>query len=212
MSKIYVYKLTVDDGGAPCISNGTLSLAICKPAIRSNARPDDLILGFAANHLYSDNCLVYMARITEWLDGRTYFSKPTYADRPDCVYEWDGRRFEWKAGSRFHSHLHLEHDLGEAPHFQRAHVLLSGGPENFRYFGDRCPVGYKQTYSNLKTLVESLGQGHRVNFGPASREELLLFMKRLWKVHSEHPVTAPSNTSCHDNCSNADEDFATVDC
>ena len=55
MTKIYIYKLTTDNGGAPCIKDGTLSLAICKPAIRSTAVKDHIILGFAANSLYSDS-------------------------------------------------------------------------------------------------------------------------------------------------------------
>lgn len=34
MPKIYFYKLTADNGGAPCVQDGLLSLAICKPMIR----------------------------------------------------------------------------------------------------------------------------------------------------------------------------------
>jgi hypothetical protein len=32
------YKLTADNGGAPCVRYGLLSLAICKPMIRKTAR------------------------------------------------------------------------------------------------------------------------------------------------------------------------------
>jgi hypothetical protein len=35
--RVYFYKLVVDDGGAPCVQNGLLSLAICKPQIRKTA-------------------------------------------------------------------------------------------------------------------------------------------------------------------------------
>src|ERR1700690_264081 len=97
VSRVYIYKLTVDDGGAPCIQGGTLSfaickpaldcgwppclqggtvsLAICKPAIRATARPDNIILGFAANSLYVNNCLVYAENGTRHLDARGYFLK-----------------------------------------------------------------------------------------------------------------------------------------
>jgi Nucleotide modification associated domain 2 len=51
MPAMYYYKLTNDDGGAPCVQGDLLSLAICKPMIRSTARPGDLIFGFAANSL-----------------------------------------------------------------------------------------------------------------------------------------------------------------
>lgn len=212
MAKVYLYKLTVDDGGAPCVSNGILSLAICKPAIRSTAKRDNIILGFAANSLYRDNCLVYVARVTKNLDGRKYFSKPQFADRPDCIYRWDGRRFEWKSDSRFHSPSDLAHDLGEAPGYNRANVLLSEGAEYFRYFGANCPVDYKREYPHLKSLVEELGQGHRVNFESELREELRRFIQRLWDASSAYRETAVPDTACRDKCSHADEDFATVEC
>ena len=32
---IYVYKMVVDNGGAPCITGKLLSLAICKPEFAS---------------------------------------------------------------------------------------------------------------------------------------------------------------------------------
>jgi Nucleotide modification associated domain 2 len=49
MSDIYFYKLTADNGGAPCVRHGLLSLAICKPMIRKTAEEGDLTFGFAAN-------------------------------------------------------------------------------------------------------------------------------------------------------------------
>jgi Nucleotide modification associated domain 2 len=42
MTKVYIYKLTVDDGGAPCVQDEVLSLAICKPFIRSTAQQDNM--------------------------------------------------------------------------------------------------------------------------------------------------------------------------
>jgi hypothetical protein len=68
---LYVYKLTTDDGGAPCIDGADLlSLAICKPFIRTTARKGDLIFGFAGKRLDRDNRLIYIARVTDVLtDG-----------------------------------------------------------------------------------------------------------------------------------------------
>ncbi|SFN54073.1 Nmad2 family putative nucleotide modification protein [Dokdonella immobilis] len=45
MSRIYVYKLTNDDGGAPCVEDELLSLCICKPRIRSVAIEGDVLIG-----------------------------------------------------------------------------------------------------------------------------------------------------------------------
>ena len=80
MHRIYIYKLTSDDGGAPCVRDGILSLAICKPAIRSVAKHGSIVLGFAGNDLYKGNCLIYAATVTKNLDGRKYFSEPRYSD------------------------------------------------------------------------------------------------------------------------------------
>jgi Nucleotide modification associated domain 2 len=42
---IYAYKMTDDNGGAPCVQDGFLTLAICKPEIRKIAKEDDIIIG-----------------------------------------------------------------------------------------------------------------------------------------------------------------------
>jgi hypothetical protein len=212
MTKVYIYKMTVDDGGAPCVSGDILSLAICKPAIRSTSKPGNMIFGFAANSLYEDNCLVYVARVTDTLDGREYFSESRYAARPDSIYHWDGNRFEWKNNSKFHSPFDLAHDLGEGPGYNRANVVLSETPENFRYFGADCPMDYKRDYPHLKSFVEELGQGHRVNFEPVLREELLRFIQSLWDTSSVYRETAVPTSPCRDKCSHANEDFETIDC
>jgi hypothetical protein len=213
MTKVYIYKLTVDDGGAPCVRDGILSLAICKPSIRSTAKRGQIILGFAANSLYEDNRLIYAARVTKNLEGRKYFSDASrYGDRPDCIYRWDGHRFEWKTDSKFHSASDLEHDLGEEPRYSRAHVLLSEGTDNFRYFGDACKVRYKKEYPRLRILVESLGQGHRVNFGPELQEELSRLTNRLWVMPWKYRQTAVPSTPCRDRCGTGDDEFVGVQC
>jgi hypothetical protein len=206
--KIYLYKLTVDDGGAPCVAAGILSLAICKPAIRSCA----ILLGFAANSLYKDNCLVYAAEVTEHIPDGKYFSQSTYAARPDCIYEWDGQRFKWKSYSRFHSPSDLAHDLGEAPRYQRANALLSTGEDKFRYFSAKCPVNYKEKYPRLKSLIEDLCQGARVNFKSELQKELRQFVAEVFAVKSAYHETMVPDTPHGDACSHADEDFVAVDC
>ncbi len=212
MTKVYIYKLTTDDGGAPCVSDGTLSLAICKPAVRSTAQQDNVVLGFAGNFLYNNNCLVYGAKVTRHLDGRVYFSEPEYAGRPDCVYRWKGRCFEWKRDAKYHSAHDLAHDLGEAPRYDRANVLLSEQSENFRYFKGECPIDYKQKYLHLKSLVERLGQGHRVNFGSELQRELRQFMRRVWKAPSAYRLTEVPSTPCRDKCGSGDDDFVSIVC
>lgn len=207
MPKIYIYKLTVDDGGAPCVRDDMLSLAICKPTIRSVTQRGSVVLGFAGNSLYSDNSLVYVARVTKNLDGREYFSESRYASRPDCIYRWDGRRFQWKTGSKFHSKSAMAHDMGRAPTYSRAMVLLSKGADNFRYFKEACPIRYKNEYPRLKSLVEALGQGHRVNFEPELRVELRRFIEILLNTPSAYQETPIPDSPCPDRCGTGDDDI-----
>ena len=93
MGHIYFYKLTVDDGGAPCVQDGLLSLAICKPMIRAGAELGDLIFGFAANSLHHDNRLIYIARVTGKVAKGDYYTDPRFARRADCIYARRGDEF-----------------------------------------------------------------------------------------------------------------------
>ena len=70
---IYVYKIVADNGGAPCVRNNLLSLAICKPKIRRTAGKGSFIFGFGGKE-YKER-LIYIARVTAKLEGT-----PTTAD------------------------------------------------------------------------------------------------------------------------------------
>src|SRR2546430_139428 len=89
--RLFVYKMTVDNGGAPCVVKSLLSLAICKPAIRRSATEGDLIFGFGANPDPMSNRLIYIAEVSKdskELTNGDYYRLPRYALRPDCIYEW----------------------------------------------------------------------------------------------------------------------------
>lgn len=183
MTRLYVYKLTSDTGAAPCVCDGLLSLAICKPRIRASARVGDLLFGFAANSLHADNRLIYMARVTEALPDGAYYVEDRFRARPDCIYQRQGRAFVRRGDARYHLRPHdLEHDLGPAPAYPLARVLVSS---DFRYFGAGGTAGYKLVAPRLKKTIESLTQGHRVNHGAELRDELL----RLWE---QRPANAPA--------------------
>ena len=49
MNRFFLYKLTTDNGGAPCVTPDLLTLAICKPKVRSAADLRDWIFGFMDN-------------------------------------------------------------------------------------------------------------------------------------------------------------------
>jgi len=99
----FVYKLTHDNGAAPCVDGAELlTLAICKPLIRKTARVGVLIFRFAANSLSRDNRLIYIARVTAVeLDG-DYYDKVMYEHRPDRIYiRGDDGHFSIRSDARF---------------------------------------------------------------------------------------------------------------
>lgn len=91
-------------------------------------------------------------------------------------------------------------------------MLLSEGKENFRYFGDRCPIEYKSKYPQLNSLINGLGQGHRVNFDDGLKEELRQFMNQLWEARFRYREPIIKDTPCRDSCSAADEKYAVGQC
>lgn len=198
MAKIYFYKLIADNGGAPCVQRGTLSLAICKPMIRGTAEPGDLVFGFAASSLDRSNRLIYVARVTDKVRQGKYFTDKRFSRRADCIYERRGARFVWRHGAAHHGPSHLVHDLGRPPGHTRANVLLSS---DFRYFGAAGTAEYKQAYPSVKRAIERLGRGHRVRHGASLREELVALAQEVWgRTRSKvlgHPTNAPRRDVCH---------------
>jgi hypothetical protein len=198
--------MTVDDGGAPCVQDGLLTLAICKPTIRRVAPEGSVIIAFAGDCMvsdgYEDNCIVYASVVSRRVDNREYYSERQYAHRRDCIYKRSGGGFARKTEAKFHHGPgDLEHDLGPPPLYPNA-VLLSDGAKSFRYFGNKCPVQYKQRFPRLRKLVERLTEGHRVNHDPVLYKELLRLKKELWRARSPHVGTpvpqADGRCECND--------------
>ncbi len=157
VEKIYFYKMTTDNGGAPCSYNSILTLAICKPKIRATAQGNDWIVGFGGKDL--DERLIYVAQVKEKLLNGEYYKNEKYYERPDCIYRWDARtqKYYWVNGKKYHTDgLNLDHDLDNG----KALVLLS---EKYTYLGNQGTPKYKAKYLELGKYIESLKQGHRVN-------------------------------------------------
>lgn len=182
-----MYKMTVDNGGAPCVKARLLTLAICKPAIRRTAEKGDIIIRFSANRLYAHNCAIFIAKVTEKLDGRKYYFQPQYSNRPDCIYRWVGGKFRYKRGAKYHSKEDLPHDLGSPPQYSNAHVLFS---RTFRYFGEKGCRKFEDKYAHIASKIRLLAKGHRViNLPDDIWSELTKFARSLWKRKSAHSLT-----------------------
>jgi len=186
---IFIYKMTVDSGGAPCVFRSLLSLAICKPKIRKSAKKGALIFGFGGKK-YEER-LIYIARVTDKLQGRDYYQRREYAGRPDCIYRAEGDAAVRKASARYHvTSDEKRKDVGL--HFENASVLLS---ENFRYLGKRGTSDYKHQhrYERLRKLIAGLKRGHRRHHSDELRAELLALKAEIWRKYRRMRVGTPSD-------------------
>ena len=195
--RFFLYKLTSDDGAAPCVEGDLFTLAICKPRIRATAQVGDVIFGFAANSLSPDNRLIYIARVTAVEPDGEYYEEATYRQRGDCIYiRGDDGRFRVRSDARHHEcGTLLRNDLGSFPDYERARVLLS---EEFRYFGssEQSPTVDLGLYSSVRTLLRRLGQGHRVNHSTEVEGELRQLLRSVWSDHSSKVLGAPTSQGC----------------
>lgn len=127
--KAYVYKVNYDAGTAPCVENGLLSFAICKPAIRRLANIGDILVGIGGLKIGMGR-LIYVAYVTEIIPpGNThstyYDSNGPYFHRLDCVYEnVNGQpKHRGPCFSHYGSVVFFARDVGVG--FKNARVLLS---------------------------------------------------------------------------------------
>lgn len=134
-----------------------------------------MLVGFAAKSMCRDQRLVYAANVTGRLERGAYFRDAAYAGRADRVYRWQGTRLVPRAGMNIDTDEALA-DLGAAPGYARANALLS---TDFRHFAQRR-VADHQDDPVLRRLVDTLGQGHRVNHGEQVRDALELYLARVW--------------------------------
>jgi len=192
-SKIYVYKMTTDNGGAPCVWRGQLSLAICKPEIRRMAEAGSIIFGFGSNKRNYDERLLYIAVVTEKPHIGDYYRKKRYAKRLDCIYKLgkDGKTAKRKKTARYHTKSdERKRDVGMK--FEKANVLLS---TDFRYFGKNGPHDYKEEYKAIGKVVKRLKQGHRVNHNKNLRDQLLRLKHKMWRKYPKRKKLGNPTTS-----------------
>jgi hypothetical protein len=183
---IYVYKVVADIGGAPCVSNNLLSLAICKPKIRKAAGKGSVVFGFGGKE-YEER-LIYIARVTDKLEKEAYYRQPKYASRPDCIYRVENGRPVRKRTARYHFQSdQRKKDVG--PRFERAYVLLS---KDFRYLGSKGTDDYKERYPRIGKLIEALTQGHRCHHSTKLRKDLLKLQAEVWRKYRRMKVGPPT--------------------
>lgn len=196
-TKIYFYKMIVDNGGAPCVQDGLLSLAICKPQIRSTIDTKDFIIGFGSNAL--NNKLIYIAKITDKLLDGEYYKQEKYFYRDDCLYSFDGQQYSRRENKKYHIGNNTPTDEGNDI------VLLSN---NYRYFGNKSSNDYKNKYPILTKIINSLKQGHRLNHNTELFKELSQLIDETFS-QKQLNILQPLNYNKSLNCSSIEE---TLEC
>lgn len=196
-TKIYFYKMIVDNGGAPCVQDGLLSLAICKPQIRSTIDIDNFIIGFGSNVL--DNKLIYIAEVTNKLLDGEYYKQQEYSYRNDCLYSFDGQQYSRRENKKYHIGNNTPTDEGNDI------VLLS---DNYRYFGKKSNDDYKNKYPILTKIINSLKQGHRLNHNTELFKKLSQLIDETFS-QKQLNILQPLNYNKSLNCSSIEE---TLEC
>ncbi len=199
--RIYYYILAVDDGFAPCVDNGILSLAICKPAIRRTADQGDWIIGISPKE--DEHKLVYAANVTRTIPGQKYYTQETFRQRGDRIYSFDGTRFTLRKRRKVHKEADRKRDVGKFPTYQNA-VVLKSSRRSFWYYGDEARKIAPAKYPALNRRLNYLQQGHRVQHSPKVHKELLAIIKWLSRqkpgVYGK-PRDPPSEVSHDSTCS-----------
>ena len=83
---LHCYIIAHDTGLAPATQDGTLSLAVCMPAIRKKAQVGDVVIAYAPGNKMSDSRgrVRYVFRVDEKMTMEEYMGEePT---RPDQIY------------------------------------------------------------------------------------------------------------------------------
>ncbi len=169
MPDIYVYKITADDGIAPCPQDDMLTLGVCKPAIRRCAVENDYLVGVGSNDWYPGR-LIYVAQIEKPIPGAAYYDlKGRYLKRCDCLYRTTaagGYRWVNHGGRRVHDPKvmpgQMNRDVGFCGRRSNAVVLPA---RRFVYFGrDRAnhSAAIWREFPDILTKVTPLGQAHLV--------------------------------------------------
>lgn len=87
--EMHMYVVARDIGMAPCVQDGMLSLALCKPVIRSRAAVGDWLVGHPPKDASAtDGAILYIALITSVMTPSEYHNHTGW-DRGDQLYRTD---------------------------------------------------------------------------------------------------------------------------
>jgi hypothetical protein len=182
---IFLYKQRYIDGTAPCDFEDSLSLAICKPAIRNGIKKDHYVLSFSGVDF--GERFVHAFRVDRVLEKGSYYFENEWAHRPDCIYfrQASGQAL-LKPEAKIHRYTGaLENDVG--PNFEKANVLLAS-KGHYVYKGLHG-AKISPAYPKLKKFVERQGlRPHRkIEPGHPVYDEVCHFLEGVFAASASGP-------------------------
>lgn len=119
--QVWTYVISSDDGSAPNFEQPFVTLAICKPRIRRQARPGQLVLAFNGARLHPEPHSVRWAGIIReviplgayWADRRFRNKRPDRSSVPDNIYRPSRGDLE-QVKNPIHSAWNVTTDVGGA--------------------------------------------------------------------------------------------------
>ena len=146
--RLYSYIVAKDSGFAPCVTKSLLTLACCKPKIRSTAKHGDWVMGTTPKKKGSGK-LVFLARVSERLTFAEYYRgfAQAYPKREDVIYRPAGQGQYKQLPNSHHGPKQTPKDTGTDS------VLLSS--EFVYYGGSAIPIA-----DQFQDLV-AITQGHK---------------------------------------------------
>lgn len=145
--RLYSYIVATDKGFAPCVTKNLLTLACCKPKIRSTARPGDWVMGTTSKRK-GPGKMVFLARISEKVTFREYYNRVSL-NRRDNIYRPNTTRGYVQVKTRDHGPRQKMTDLS-------ADAVLMSKAGDFVYYGGSAKT-IPRRFANLIALT----QGHR---------------------------------------------------
>jgi hypothetical protein len=118
--RVHTYVIAIDAGSAPNYDPPIVTLAVCKPRIRSKAQIGELVLAFAGKTVNPNepHTVVWAGVVSEkmgfaeyWNDRRFATKKPDKSDHPDNFYRPVGDGLLW-VENNVHGPDATNHDTG----------------------------------------------------------------------------------------------------
>ena len=186
MPRLFSYAMTSDSGFAPNPYHGFMTLACCKPKIRSTADVGDYVIGTYSidKGRGGDGHVVYAMRVTDIVTFDEYSTKDKFkckkpsrngdliAMAGDNIYSRPDSNSPWIQAPSAHSNTDGSQSIEHTKRDTKVNrVLIS---EDFLYFGGDGPELPTFEYENIRATKP----GHLSNFGVAILVEFIDWFQR----------------------------------